>query len=161
MHHAIGVLCPVTFAMHLARAVETKREDALNRPCVVVAGGRESTHWEAYPSHRYLSLVGALDCCENGGCWRSRTFELGDGDEKDNSLCLHPVDIKKKIKPPNSKKQLKLKIPKCMDMITHKHVIQAIESYYEGGVISYGKGFNAVEEKLRKENLSEDATVEV
>lgn len=161
MHHAIGVLCPVTFAMHLARAVETKRKDPVNRPCVVVAGGREPTHWEAYPSHRYLSLTGALDCCENGGCWRSRAFELGDGDEKDNSLCLYPVDIKKKIKPPNSKKQLDLKIPKCMDMITHKHVIQAIESYYEGGVISYGKGFNAVEEKLRKENLSEDATVEV
>ena len=29
-------------------------------------------------------------------------------------------------------------------MITHKHVIEAIESYYEGGVIEYGKGWGGV-----------------
>jgi len=48
MYHADGVLCPVTFAMHLAAAVETKTGHPKHRPCVVVAGGREPAHWEAY-----------------------------------------------------------------------------------------------------------------
>lgn len=47
MYHADGVLCPVTFAMHLAAAVETKLGRPRVRPCVVVAGGREPKHWEA------------------------------------------------------------------------------------------------------------------
>ena len=31
--------------------------------CVVIAGGREPTHWEAYPGHQFLHTQGALDCC--------------------------------------------------------------------------------------------------
>ena len=143
MYHAVGVVCPVTFAMHLARAVDTPRKHAVNRPCVVLAGGREPTHWESYPTHKYLHHVGALDCCDIGGCWRSRAFELGDGDEKDKSLCLQPVDMGEKITTPQGN-LVDLKIPKCLDMITHKHVIEAIESYYDGGVIEYGKGWGGV-----------------
>ncbi len=41
VYHAQGVLCPVTFAMHLAAAVEVKGGRPKNRPCVVVAGGQE------------------------------------------------------------------------------------------------------------------------
>ena len=156
MYHAIGVVCPVTFAMHLARAVETPRSDPVNRACVVLAGGREPTHWESYPNHKYLHHVGALDCCEHGGCWRSRAFELGDDDEKDKSLCLKPVDLKTKIKAPNSKKEIDLKIPKCLDMITHKHVIDAIESYYEGGSLNYGEGWDGIQSKLNKEKPKKD-----
>ena len=143
MYHAVGVVCPVTFAMHLARAVDTPRKHAVNRPCVVLAGGREPTHWESYPTHKYLHHVGALDCCDIGGCWRSRAFELGDGDEKDKSLCLQPVDMGEKITTPQGN-LVDLKIPKCLDMITHKHVIESIESYYYGGVIEYGKGWGGV-----------------
>ena len=143
MYHAVGVVCPVTFAMHLARAVDTPRKHAVNRPCVVLAGGREPTHWESYPTHKYLHHVGALDCCDIGGCWRSRAFELGEGDEKDKSLCLQPVDMGEKITTPQGD-LVDLKIPKCLDMITHKHVIEAIESYYDGGVIEYGKGWGGV-----------------
>jgi hypothetical protein len=44
MYHATGVLCPVTFAQHLAAAVETKPGQPRQRPCVVVAGGREPPH---------------------------------------------------------------------------------------------------------------------
>jgi ADP-heptose:LPS heptosyltransferase len=40
MHHAGGVVCPVTFAMHLAAAVETRPGWPKYRPCVVIAGGR-------------------------------------------------------------------------------------------------------------------------
>ncbi len=43
MYHAEGVVCPVTFAMHLAAAVETRAGRSKQRPCVVIAGGREPT----------------------------------------------------------------------------------------------------------------------
>lgn len=90
MYHAAGVLCPVTFAMHLAAAVETKPGVPRSRACVVVAGGRESPHWEAYPQHQFLHTVGALPCCAEAGCWRSRCQLVGDGDDKDRlAACSH------------------------------------------------------------------------
>ena len=89
MYHAQGVVCPVTLAMHLAAAVETPPGGPLNRACVVIAGGREPPHWEAYPHHQFMSTNGALDCCDNGGCWKSRCQPVGDGDPKDREdLCL-------------------------------------------------------------------------
>ncbi len=51
VYHAQGVLCPITCLMHLAAAVETKPDATPLRPCVVIAGGREPSHWEAYPGH--------------------------------------------------------------------------------------------------------------
>jgi ADP-heptose:LPS heptosyltransferase len=70
IHHADGVICPVTFAMHLAAAVPTRAGAPPLRPCVVVAGGREPAHWEMYPGHQFLHTVGALDCCAAGGAGR-------------------------------------------------------------------------------------------
>lgn len=72
MYHAAGVVCPVTMHMHLCAAVETPPGRPPLRPCVVVAGGREPPHWEAYPGHRFLHTIGMLRCCQSGGCWRSR-----------------------------------------------------------------------------------------
>jgi len=72
MHHADGVITPVSFAMHLAAAVETKPERLRHRPCIVIAGGREPSQWEAYPHHQFLHTNGMLSCCEHGGCWKSR-----------------------------------------------------------------------------------------
>lgn len=123
MYHAQGVLCPVTFAMHLAAAVEVKGGKPKNRPCVVVAGGREPSQWEAYPHHQFLHTNGALSCCDNGGCWKSRTVPLGDGDAKDRpeNLCVDVVDG----------------LPRCMDMITAEEVVRRIELYFCGGVCQY------------------------
>src|SRR5687768_14299903 len=45
VYRSQGVLCPVTFLMHLAAAVECADPRLKSRPCVVVAGGRESPHW--------------------------------------------------------------------------------------------------------------------
>ncbi len=120
MHHAQGVLCPITFPMHLAAAVEWKGRARQSRPCVVVAGGREPVHWEAYPSHQFIHNVGALACCAHGPCWRSRTLALGDGDEKDEagSLCLDVVND----------------LPRCMDMITPEEVVRRMKLYFDGGV---------------------------
>jgi ADP-heptose:LPS heptosyltransferase len=113
VYHARGVLCPVTLAMHLAAAVEGKAGLPANRPCVVVAGGREPPSWEAYPTHRFLHTIGRLPCCAEGGCWRSRSVPLGDGDEKDQSkhLCVDTV----------------ANLPHCMHLITPDQVIEKIE----------------------------------
>lgn len=126
MYHAAGVLCPVTFAMHLAAAVETRPDRPQNRACVVVAGGREPAHWEAYPHHQYLSTNGALWCCDEGGCWKSRCQLVGDGDEKDRDPCLQPVQISPT-----------LRIPRCLEMIRPEDVIRHIEWYYAGGALNY------------------------
>jgi ADP-heptose:LPS heptosyltransferase len=126
VHHADGILCPVTFAMHLAAAVETKQNRPRNRACVVVAGGREPPHWEAYPNHRFLSTNGALPCCDNGGCWKSRCQMVDDGRDNEQSVCQYPVPVSPQ-----------LRIPKCMAMITAADVIRAIEMYYEGGSLRY------------------------
>lgn len=120
MYHASGVICPVTMFMHLAAAVETKPARSCNRPCVVIAGGREPTHWEAYPHHQYLHTLGALPCCDAGGCWKSRVTPLGDKDEKDKSLCVRPITLA-------SGRVL----PKCLDMISAQMVINAVERYLE------------------------------
>jgi ADP-heptose:LPS heptosyltransferase len=142
VHHSVGVLCPVTFAMHAAAGVPTKPNRPPNRACVVIAGGREPAQWEAYPHHRFLSNNGALSCCLDGGCWKSRCTLVGDGDKKDTeSVCLQPVQVtlnKVKIPTDSKIKPENLRIGKCMDMIKPKDIIRAIESYYEGGVLSYG-----------------------
>jgi ADP-heptose:LPS heptosyltransferase len=123
VYHSQGVLCGVTALMHLAAAIETRPGQPKNRPCVVVAGGREPSQWEAYPHHQYLHTNGALLCCDQGGCWKSRTVPLGDGNERDNpgNLCLNVSGH----------------LPRCMDMITADDVIRRIETYFDGGAVSY------------------------
>jgi SAM-dependent methyltransferase len=122
VYHSQGVLAPVSLLMHLAAAVEMRPDyDLLNRPCVVVAGGREPPHWEAYPHHQFIHTIGALRCCDFGGCWKSRTVPLGDGDDKDSDLCVDVVGS----------------LPRCMDMITAAEVINRIQLYVDGGAIRY------------------------
>lgn len=123
VHHAQGVLCGVTGLMHLAAAVPVPPGRILNRPCVVVAGGRESPHWEAYPGHQFIHTVGALACCATGGCWRARTHPLGDGSVQDQpeNLCV----------------EVRNGLSRCMDLITPAAVIERMETYFQGGTIEY------------------------
>ncbi|MBA2304228.1 MAG: ADP-heptose--LPS heptosyltransferase [Acidobacteria bacterium] len=123
VHRAQGVLSPVSLLMHLAAAVEMPEGCARNRPCVVIAGGREPPHFCAYPHHQFIHTVGALRCCAEGGCWKSRTVPLGDGDEKDqpDQLCVDVVG----------------RLPRCMDMIPATEVVRRIELYFAGGVLEY------------------------
>jgi glycosyltransferase involved in cell wall biosynthesis/ADP-heptose:LPS heptosyltransferase len=123
VYHARGVICPVTSLMHLAAAVETKPGMPKNRACVVIAGGREPSQWEAYPHHQYIHTNGSLPCCDQGGCWKSRTVPLGDGDERDRpeNLCVNVVGS----------------LPRCMDMIKSQDVIRRVALYFEGGSQSY------------------------
>ena len=120
-HRAEGVVSPVSLLMHLAAAVEPPPGAPKNRPCVVIAGGREPPHFTAYPHHQFIHTVGALKCCDNGGCWKSRTLPIGDGDEKDNpdQLCVDVVGH----------------LPRCMDMISADEVVRRIELYFSGGLL--------------------------
>ncbi len=119
VYHSSGVLCGVTALMHLAAAVPARRRRRGERPCVVIAGGREPAHWEAYPGHQFIHTNGALTCCIPGGCWKNRTLPLRDGDRRDSRshLC---VDVVKNL-------------PRCMDMIRPDEVIRRIELYFGGG----------------------------
>ena len=58
-----------------------------------------------------------------GGCWKSRTLPLGDGDPKDApaELCVDVVGS----------------LPRCMDMIGAHEVIRRVEMYFRGGALSY------------------------
>ena len=116
IHHADGVVCPVTLHMHLAAAVPLPNGRQRLRGCVVVGGGREPAHWEQYPAHQFLHTIGQLDCCATSGCWKSRTVPLGDGWPLDDpsALCVDVV--------PNG-------LPRCMDMISADEVANAVKRY--------------------------------
>jgi len=142
VHHAQGIACPVTCLMHLAAAVPRPAGQGGERPCVVVAGGREPVSWEAYSTHRFLHSIGELPCCASGGCWRARTAPLGDGDPKDEpgALCQRAVRIGDD---PANRGFMAASLdawraahfqpsphllPECMHRITAADVIAAIES---------------------------------
>ena len=123
MYHAQGVATGVNALMHLAAAVEVREGMPRNRPCVVVAGGREPSQWEAYPHHQFIHTNGALPCCDQGGCWKARVKPLGDGEDHDRPehLCVDVVG----------------KLPRCMDLITADTVIRRISLYFDGGALRY------------------------
>ena len=86
IHHADGILCPITSIMHLAAAVPAAPAVGFKmRPCVVIAGGRENAHFINYPTQRTLNVVGQLRCCAEGGCGKS---SFGPGQ------CPHPEVIR-------------------------------------------------------------------
>ena len=129
IYHSDGVVCGVTMAMHAAAA--------FNKPCVVIAGGREHWWWEAYNKenrianmrlgdskwqcpdddyvyHTYLHTIGQLDCCRTGGCWKKAV-------KGKSSACRHPTN------------QHGMTIPKCLAICKPEHVIEAIDNYLKLG----------------------------
>jgi ADP-heptose:LPS heptosyltransferase len=120
MYNAAGVITPVSFPMHLSAAVDVhpwyKRK---HRPCIVLGGGREPAGWEAYSNHQFIHTCGMLPCNREGGCWKSRTMPIGDGDKKDTAgLCERPVeDADGTI------------LPQCMQMITPEQVVEKVRQY--------------------------------
>ena len=114
-----GVLCGVSLLMHVAAALE--------KPAVVVAGGREPVPWNAYPRQHYVHTVGALPCRSTqghvgGGCWRSRVVPLGDGTVLDEEPCQRPVDG-------TPTKLTRCIIPECMAMIRPAEVVELVLRY--------------------------------
>lgn len=127
-YHSDGIICPITFAMHLAAALPQKPGKPINKPCIVTAGGREPCTFTRYTHHDFLHTNGLLDCCQNGGCWKSRVTPFNDGDKKNTELCLNPVVFNGR------------KVQKCMyEFITPKEVINSIEKHYKFEKIKYFK----------------------
>lgn len=87
---------------------------AFQKPAVVIAGGKEPMHWQAYPHHRFLYTNGALSCAAYDGCWKS--------EYKD---CVNRVGT----------------TPRCFSLIRPEDVAYAVEMYYLGGALSYNHEF--------------------
>jgi len=130
--HADGVICPVTGAMHIAAAFQ--------RPCVVLAGGREEPWFEWYGNgfqafgpdcqqvateHKFLHTLGHMYCCDKQGCWKKRAVPLDKEDrgKKAKYLCKEPVRGEKQA------------IAGCMDMIQVDHVVEAVMEYYDDKIL--------------------------
>ena len=116
IYYADGVLCPVTFAMHLAAAIPTP--DGRPRACVVIVGGRETLSLIQYPNHTLLHVIGQLECCSSIGCWRYVCQETH-VPQQTQSRCQRPVQVTPE-----------LRLPQCMQMIGPDSVIEAILRYY-------------------------------
>lgn len=112
VYHADGCISLVSSLMHVAAAFD--------KPCVVLAGGREPFTFERYPNHRYLDTIGMLPCCKKNACWKNALSACKDNDGT---------------------------IARCMDLITVRQVKDAVESYYEGGALE--KPAPTIETKLK------------
>lgn len=132
MYHAGGYLGPANFLMHLAAAVPVRpfdramRRRAPKRAAVIIAGGREPSQWIAYEGHQVVHTNGMLPCCAVGGCGKTRCEVPRPLEPNPESLCSAPVSISRGSV-----------IPRCLDMITPRAVIDRIQFYYEGGSYSY------------------------
>ena len=122
IYHADGVLAPITFATHLAAAIPTRPGKPNLRAAVVIGGGREPAHIYQYPGHQVLHTVGALPCSADGPCWKSHLLPRKGSDATN---CLRPVQTEAGP------------FAQCMTLITPARAIAAIESYYQGGALSY------------------------
>jgi hypothetical protein len=133
VHNAEGVLCGVTAAMHVAAAFD--------KPCVVVAGGREDPRWEQYSNdgqwpkgcppvkvpHAFLHTIGRLECCKDRGCWRDlldagRPADFGQPRRRD-MICLDVVRTGPRPQ------------PRCLEMTAADEVVEAVLDYYRRGVL--------------------------
>jgi ADP-heptose:LPS heptosyltransferase len=103
-YHCEGALSHVSMLLHMM--------SAWGKPCVCVAGGRESATWESYNDTIYLDTVGQLMCCLHGACWKSKAND-----------CPNMIGD----------------FPKCMDMISVDDVVNAVERFYMGGRLQYEK----------------------
>lgn len=133
IYHSRGVICGVTSAMHIAAA--------LYKPCVVVAGGRESWWWDSYDlraydlyrgripdkyrdlademvPHTYIDRIGLFACCENCGCWKA-----GIGDKpRNNCTNIIPAESLPGRLP-------KMNQPACLVDISPAEVVGAVRRY--------------------------------
>lgn len=102
-YHAEGSVNAVSLQMVIMAS--------LQKPCVVVSGGREPVRWQLSPHHQFLYVNGAIECARYDGCWKSKQSE-----------CVNLLEGG---------------IPLCMEMIRPEEVARAVEKYYQGKVLEY------------------------
>jgi hypothetical protein len=127
VYHAEGCVSGPSALLHMAAAVPP-RWDMERKPCVAIFGGREPSSWTWYCNHQILHTNGVFSCCDNGGCWKARTIPIPKDPKHNESLCSHPIVDDCRT------------VQSCMDTITAKDVIRAIERYYEGDMYTYLPG---------------------
>lgn len=124
IYHSRGVCCIVTCLMHFAAAFD--------KPCVVVAGGREPYWWEAYPGHKYLHTIGKLDCCKAWGCWKSKV--VGNG----HSVCKRAKEVRPGVWQ-----------PECLTLITPEMVAGHVLEYENRNSNPINLNITVVNKKLQ------------
>ena len=100
VYNAEGCISLVSSLMHVAAAFD--------KPCVVIAGGREPVTFEHYPYHRFLHTIGCVPCARLQACWKNSIGACLDSDGT---------------------------TAKCMEIIPVSIVKEAVESYYNGGIL--------------------------
>ena len=125
---AEGVICGITQGIHIAAALE--------KPCVVLGGGRESWWWEAYVNenegfgpasgtirvpHRYLHTFGMFPCCERVGCHKQALFPSRR--HMADKVCTNQVGLNERNE------------AACMAAIAPDKVRDAVLSYYLDGTL--------------------------
>jgi len=106
--NAEGSIGLVSFHMHLS--------GALDKPCIVVAGGREPVSFTRYPGHRYLSTDGCLPCSITA-CWHCAI-------ETCHNFVIDNVTGQK--------------VPQCVNIIQPEELTHALNQYYIGGRLKKG-----------------------
>lgn len=119
VYNAIGCVSGPSALMHIAAAMPPRISDE-RKPCVSIFGGREPIGWSWYTNHQILHTNGIFSCCSNGGCWKARVIPLQKDPKHNKSLCKFAIDNDGET------------TQQCMQVITAKDVIRAIEKYYEG-----------------------------
>lgn len=125
VYHSAGVLSGASLCMLLAAAFW--------KPCVCIAGGRESWHWLSFSRdnpaladaaarvvvpHRVLTTIGQLDCCASRACYAKQVVPPHSATKfPDGYLCQRPAEDAGQV------------LPECMRLITTDQVIDALESY--------------------------------
>ena len=132
MYHAAGYVGAPGFLMHLAAATPTRAFERNGRPrppvraAVIISGGQEPYQWFAYEGHQVLHNNGMLPCCETGGCGKTRCETPHRLEPYPEQLCTMPIKIGRDGI-----------IPKCLDMISVKMVIDRIKFHFDGGAYFY------------------------
>ena len=108
VYHAQGCISLVSSLMHVAAAFE--------KPCVVIAGGREPPTFERYAWHRYIDNVGGLPCCKLQACWHNALSACKDHDEN---------------------------YAHCMRLIEAPAIVSDVRSYYRGGRLASPQSIKA------------------
>ena len=138
LHHARGVICGVSLPMHAAAA--------LQKPCVVVAGGREEPWHEAYVPdyeafrdaaplkvpHRYLHTLSQLSCCSSVGCWKDRVEPREEMPNHNRRICEDPRLVSEPAGPGDSAASDAL-YAGCQTMITPARVVEEVLSLHTPG----------------------------
>lgn len=132
MYHAAGYVGAPGFLTHLAASTPVRPFERNGRPrpparaAVIVGGAIEPYQWFAYEGQQVLHNNGMLPCCEMGGCGKSRCESRRHIEPHPEQLCTMPVQIGRETV-----------IPKCLDMITTKMVIDRMKFYFDGGSYFY------------------------